>query len=141
MPVKRRPPEASVGGASQDLRQMAKAGLPAAQSPAGESDAPIGMTPETDARPMPCHEPWGRGNLHGTGRRPARAVKEMSGRPTSRSTRTTKTNAGSPVGREPYGDGVPIVVVGVTSHQGGRESRPQGEGAQVVRLSSAARYA
>jgi hypothetical protein len=26
-------------------------------------------------------------------------------------------------GREPYGDGVPIVVVGVTSHQGDRESR------------------
>jgi len=70
-----------------------------------------------------------------------RAVKEMSGRPTSRSIRTTKTNAGSPTGREPYGDGVPIVVVGATSHQGGRESRPQGEGAQVVQRSSAERYA
>ena len=65
----------------------------------------------------------------------------MSGRPTSRSIRTTKTNAGSPTGREPYGDGVPIVVVGVTSHQGGRESRLQGEGAQVVQRSSAERYA
>lgn len=75
------------------------------------------------------------------GRRPARTVKEMSGRPTSRSIRTTKTNAGSPVGREPYGDGVPIVVVGVTSHQGGRESRQQGEGAQVVRMSGAGRHA
>jgi hypothetical protein len=67
--------------------------------------------------------------------------REMNGRPTSRSIRTAKTNAGSPTGREPHGGGVPIVVVGVTSHQGGRESRPQGEGAQVVRLSSAARYA
>src|SRR5438477_10016317 len=28
--------------------------------------------------------------------------------------RTTRTNAGSPAGREPQGDGVPIVVVGVT---------------------------
>jgi hypothetical protein len=33
--------------------------------------------------------------------------------------------AGSPTGREPYGDGVPVVVRG-------RESRSRGEGAQVV---------
>lgn len=46
--------------------------------------------------------------------------------------RTTETNVGSPKGREPYGDAVPVVVVGVTSDQGGRESRPQGEGAQVI---------
>ena len=46
--------------------------------------------------------------------------------------RMTGTNAGSPAGREPHGDGVPIVVVGVTTQQGGRESRPQGEGAQVA---------
>jgi hypothetical protein len=44
----------------------------------------------------------------------------------------TKTNAGSPKGRESYGDGVPIVVVGVTTHQGGREGRLQGEGEQVI---------
>ena len=31
------------------------------------------------------------------------------------------------MGREPYGDGVPVVVAGVTTRQGGRESRPQGE--------------
>jgi hypothetical protein len=31
-----------------------------------------------------------------------------------------------------YGNGVPILVVGVTAYQGGREGRPQGEGAQVV---------
>ena len=36
--------------------------------------------------------------------------------------------AGSPVGREPYGDGNSIVVGGVTSTQGDRESRSQGEG-------------
>jgi hypothetical protein len=40
--------------------------------------------------------------------------------------------AGSPTGREPYGDGVPIVVVGVTTDQGRRESRLQGEGGQVL---------
>src|SRR5271169_1857777 len=44
----------------------------------------------------------------------------------------TKTNAGSPKGRESYGDGVPIVVAGVTTCQGRRESRLQGEGEQVT---------
>jgi len=39
---------------------------------------------------------------------------------------------GSPVGREPYGDRVPVVVAGVTTCQGGREGRPQGKGAQVT---------
>jgi hypothetical protein len=55
--------------------------------------------------------------------------------------RTTATNAGSPTGREPYGHGVPIVVVEVTIHQGGRESRPQGEGAQATGYLMAGRYA
>ena len=39
--------------------------------------------------------------------------------------------AGLPTGREPYGDGDPIVVVGVTPHHGERESRSQGEVGQV----------
>ena len=34
-------------------------------------------------------------------------------------------------GRQPYGDGMPVVVVGVTPHQGERESRLQGQVAQV----------
>jgi hypothetical protein len=37
-----------------------------------------------------------------------------------------KRNSGSPKGREAYGDGVPVVVVGVTPHQGERESRSHG---------------
>ena|SRR6266566_148776 len=44
----------------------------------------------------------------------------------------TKTNAGSPKGRESYGDGVPIVAAGVTACQGERESRSQGKGEQVT---------
>ena len=44
------------------------------------------------------------------------------------------TNAGSPKGREPHGDTGPIVVVRVTPHQGGRESRLQGQGGQVIRI-------
>jgi hypothetical protein len=55
--------------------------------------------------------------------------------------RMTGTNAGSPTGREPQGDGGPVLVVGVTPHQGGRESRPQGEGAQVTGHLTAGRYA
>src|SRR6266853_3955121 len=46
------------------------------------------------------------------------------------------TNAGSPKGREPYGDTGLVVVVRVTPQQGGRESRPQGEGGQVMRIFS-----
>jgi hypothetical protein len=48
---------------------------------------------------------------------------------------------GSPKGCEPQGDGVLIVVVGVTAHQGERESLLQGEGAQVSRWKGTARYA
>src|SRR6266516_5328152 len=44
----------------------------------------------------------------------------------------TETNVGSPKGREPYGDTGTVVVVRVTPHQGGRESRPQGKGCQVA---------
>jgi hypothetical protein len=47
--------------------------------------------------------------------------------------RTAVTNVGSPTGREPQGDGGLVVVAGVTPGQGGRESRPQGEGGQVTR--------
>ena len=55
--------------------------------------------------------------------------------------RTTGTNVGSPTGRESYGDGGLVVVAGATTGQGGRESRPQGEGDQVIGHSKAGRYA
>jgi hypothetical protein len=38
----------------------------------------------------------------------------------------------APTRREPQGNGVPILVVGGTTYQGGREGPLQGEGAQVV---------
>ncbi len=40
-------------------------------------------------------------------------------------------NSGWPTGRESYGYAVLVVVDGVVSIQGGRESRPQGEAGQV----------
>src|ERR671917_1190754 len=48
----------------------------------------------------------------------------------------TRTNVGSPKGREPYGDGGPVVVVGITPYQGRRESRLQGQGGQVIGYSN-----
>src|SRR5215471_20705483 len=44
-------------------------------------------------------------------------------------------------GRESQGHGVPIVLVGVTPHQGARESRAQGEVAQVVACPEPVGYA
>ena len=37
-----------------------------------------------------------------------------------------------PTGGNPYGNGVPILVVEVTPHQGDWENQPQGEGGQVT---------
>ena len=74
------------------------------------------------SEPVPCPALVSRScrrNLRGAGRCPVRAFKEMSWPPTFRSTRTTRTNVGSPTGRESYGDGVPILVAGVTSGQSG----------------------
>jgi hypothetical protein len=48
----------------------------------------------------------------------------MSGRPNPCSDVRCSENSGSPTGREPYGDGVPVVVRV-------RESRTHGEGGQV----------
>jgi hypothetical protein len=56
----------------------------------------------------------------------------MSWPPKFRSIRMTRTNVGSPTGRESYGDGGLVVVAGVTTCQGGRESRPQGEADQAI---------
>jgi len=59
------------------------------------------------------------------------SLKGANGVPTARSDIYHRGNAGWPTGGDTYGHGGLIVLVGVTSHQGGRESRPQGEGAQV----------
>ena len=52
-----------------------------------------------------------------------------------------RRTTGSPKGREPYGDGVPVVVAGVTTRQGAGESLEQGEGAQVFSTNRTGRYA
>jgi hypothetical protein len=57
--------------------------------------------------------------------------KGTDGAPTSRSDVDDRGKAGWPTGREAQGDGGAVVVVGVTTHRGARESRAQGEGHQV----------
>ena len=93
MPGKRRPSGGVQGGAPQDPRGMAKAGLLQAQSPVVNV-----RTRRNDAwnrcRVVPRHEPVGRGSLRDAERRSARAVKEMRGRPNPCSIRTTRTYRG-----------------------------------------------
>ena len=140
MPGKRRSRPGVWGGASRDPRDMAKAGLPEAESPDdGKAHPPERHLLPASRSAMACLQ--GRRNLRGVERCPVRAIKEMSRTPTSRSDVRQGRTRDQPSGREPQGDGVPIVVVGVATHQGGRESRPQGEGAQVAGHRSAGRYA
>src|SRR3954470_2647849 len=68
----------------------------------------------------------GLGTLPVGERRSVRAFKGMNGTPKPYSDVSWIRNSGSPVGREPQGDGAPVRV-------GGRESRPHGEGGQVDR--------
>jgi hypothetical protein len=60
--------------------------------------------------------------------RPCKGTDEA---PTSCSHVEDRGKAGWPTGREPQGHGAAVVVVGVTAHRGGRDSRPQGEGHQA----------
>ena len=60
-----------------------------------------------------------------------RILKEMNGAPKSRYI-YDRTNVGSPKERELNGDAGLVVVVGVTPHRGGRESRPHGRRGQVT---------
>jgi len=128
MPEKRRSGSGVGAEASRDPRDMAKAGLPEAQSPDDVKLPSAGKTPEAgatlcDGIPLVPTQPSERGALPSEGNQgDERDAYVTLGR-------MTGTNAGSPAGREPYGDGGPIVVVRVTPHRGGRESRPQGEGA------------
>jgi hypothetical protein len=140
MPGKRRSSPGVRAEVSRDPCDMAKAGLPESQSP---DDAKI-RPPERHLLPVPRLATTsfaGCRNLRGVERCPMRAIKEMSGTPTSRSDVQQRRTRDQPSEREPQGDGVPIVVVEVTIHQGGRESRPQGKGAQVTGYLMAGRYA
>ena len=93
MPGKRWPSGGVQGGVLRDPHDMAKAGLLEVQSPAVRV-----RTLRNDAwnrcRVMPRYEPEIGASPRDAEPRPARAVKEMSGRPVSCSTRMTKTYRG-----------------------------------------------
>jgi hypothetical protein len=119
------------GAAVQGPRDTAKARLLEAQSPAVEWAHPatrrLGSQPSaSDESEFPRLNPSGR---RAAGSEPAQG--DGPGRLRHARHVQRKGNAGSPTGREPYGDGGFVVVVGVTPDRGGRESRPQGEGTQV----------
>jgi hypothetical protein len=140
MPGKRRSCPGVRGEASRDPRDTAKAGLPEAESPEGAKIRPserhLLPAPHSATASFACCR-----NLRGVERCPVKAIKEMCRTPKSRSDVHQGRTRDQPSGREPQGDGVPIVVVEVTIHQGGRESRPQGEGAQVTGYLRTGRYA
>jgi hypothetical protein len=69
------------------------------------------------------------------------AFKEMSGTPKSRCHVQQRRTWDRLRDASPSGDGGPVVVVGVTPDQGGRESRPHGEGGQVIGHPMTTRYA
>ncbi|HET8590179.1 MAG TPA: DDE-type integrase/transposase/recombinase [Nakamurella sp.] len=84
LPGNQRPGPDVRDGALRDPRDMAKAGLPEAQSPEGESSHP----PERHLKPAPALRRPGTTPTQPPGRErcPTRALKEMSGAPKSRCT-------------------------------------------------------
>src|ERR687886_123101 len=68
------------------------------------------------------------------------AAKVTNGKPTVRSHVQHRRTTRLPTGREPYGNGASVVVVGVTTDQGVRESRTQGEVRQVFSTTKTGRY-
>ncbi len=128
MPVKRRSCPGARGDAPRGPRDMAKAELLDTPISRRWNVASAGNAPATGA--TPCADIWVlSAQPLGRGAMPSEGIQGDEWGAYVTLGRTTRTNAGSPTGREPYGDGVPIVVVGVTAHRGGRESRPQGKGA------------
>jgi hypothetical protein len=128
------------GGAVGDPRDMAKAGLLEAQSPDDESSHPPETMSETgallcDSIDLSLSQPSEQGAM------PSEGIQGDEWDAYLTLSRTAGMNVGSPTGRESYGDGGLVVVVGVTPDQGGRESRPQGKGGQVTGHSKAVRYA
>ena len=81
--------------------------------------APTGKTPETGAASCagifagPAHPP-------GCGAMPSEGIEGDEWGAYVTLSRIAGTNAGSPTGREPYGDRGPVVVAGVMTCQGGR---------------------
>lgn len=142
MPEKQWPCPGTRNGVLRDPSDMVKAKPPKAQSPEDATSRP----PERYLKPAPCRVSESapiRYNLRGAERFPVREFKGMNGTPKS----LYDVWQGRTWDRLPgtchvsYGDTGPVVVVGIAPHQGGRESRPQGQGGQVIGHPKATRYA
>ena len=125
MPSKPVLPEDVYGTDRQDPRDMAKAELPEPQSPAMQSDIPRSPRLVSGATDI-GRRALSRPKLPVGGQWATSSLKETDEAPTSRLDVHCIGNAGSPTGREPYGDGASIVV------RAG-ESPAHGEGRQQVR--------
>jgi hypothetical protein len=126
MVVKRGGREDAQSTAPQDLRDTVKATWLEVQFRVGPpQDLPVsvGITATPLAHGLPSRPYFEKRTSEGraSGHWPAQGT---NGPPTPRSHVRHHRSAGWPMGRESYGDGVPIVVRG-------RESRPHGEGEQV----------
>ena len=101
-----------------DPHDKAKVGLPEAQSPEGV----IWRLPERRLKPVPAPAAgWRLARCNPPGRRSdalSGHLRRRTGR-LSRASTYGSVNMGSPKGREFYGDGVPVVIGGVTSVQSG----------------------
>ena len=130
MPEKQWPCPGTRNGVLRDPSDTVKAILPESQSPEDATSRP----PERYLKPAPCPASESaliRCNLRGVERFPMREFKGMNGAPKSLcyvwQGRTWDRLTGAC--HVPQGDTGPVVVAGVTTCQGGRESRPQGQAA------------
>src|SRR5260370_21075286 len=129
---KQRPCPGTRSGALRDPSDTVKARLPESQSPEDATSRPS----ERYLKPAPRHASESAligCNLRGAERLPVREFKGMSGAPKSLcyvwQGRTWDRLTGA--SHAPYDDRSPVVALGVTPYQGGRESGPQpGEGGQ-----------
>ncbi len=129
MPSKQEPSEDVYDVVLQDPRDRARAVLLKSQTPARKTHLPRRQRLERGhqhtAIRLSSSEPSGWWAMDNQSIQATEQVKGSNGTPTSRSDVYRFGNAGSPTGRESYGDGVSVVV-------SGRESRLQGEGRQVA---------
>ena len=140
MPLKRRP--CSGAGAARRGTRVIGRKLDCLNPNPQEMKGHIRRKPAPDAGAAPCPGlvpgPW---QPPGRGAMPSEGIEGDEWDAYVTLSRTARTNMGSPTGRESYGDGGPVVVAGVTTGQGRRESRLQGEGGQVTGYLGAGRYA
>jgi hypothetical protein len=122
------------GVAVQGPRDKVKAILLEAKFPSGATVTPCDTTPEVAATGI-GRSGFVVSTLPAGGRRAASLLKGTDRPPTSRSIRLAQRGIRDGLrGASPIGHGVRIVVVGVTTGRGVRESRTQGEVAQVSKV-------